>query len=71
MTTLEPHPYSDIVYGTWRLLDDLPGAEPEPLASRLELCADLGITTLDTAYGANSWSGAARPIGWIVARFWS
>jgi predicted oxidoreductase len=49
VTTLEPHPYSDLVYGTWRLLDDPPSAEPEPLASRLELCADLGITTLDTA----------------------
>jgi predicted oxidoreductase len=49
VTTREPHPYSDIVYGTWRLLDDPPGAEPEPLASRLALCADVGITTVDTA----------------------
>ena len=49
VTTPEPHPYSDIVYGTWRLLDDPSSAEPEPLASRLELCADLGISTLDTA----------------------
>lgn len=49
VTTPAPHPYSDVIYGTWRLLDDPEGAEPASLASRLALCADLGITTVDTA----------------------
>ena len=41
--------FSRLVYGTWRLLDDAAGAAPEPLAARLEACADLGLTTIDTA----------------------
>jgi predicted oxidoreductase len=46
--------FSPIAYGTWRLLGDPAGAAPDPLAARLEACADLGLTTLDTAevYGA-------------------
>lgn len=47
--TQKPLPFSDIVYGTWRLLHDPQGAEPELLASRLALAADLGMTTVDTA----------------------
>jgi predicted oxidoreductase len=42
-------PLSRLVYGTWRLLDDPAGAAPELLAARLEACADLGLTTIDTA----------------------
>ena len=40
---------SDVVYGTWRLLDD--GAVPtvEDLKKRFELCLEFGITTIDTA----------------------
>jgi len=41
--------FSRIVYGTWRLLDDPAAAAPEPLAARLEACAELGLTTIDTA----------------------
>ncbi len=44
-----PASFSRLVYGTWRLLDDAAGAAPEPLAARLEACADLGLTTIDTA----------------------
>jgi predicted oxidoreductase len=40
---------SRVVYGTWRLLDDAEGAGPARLAERLRACADLGITTIDTA----------------------
>lgn len=40
---------SRFVYGTWRLFDDADGASPGPLAERLRRCADLGITTIDTA----------------------
>jgi predicted oxidoreductase len=45
---------SRLVYGTWRLLDDVDGAAPERLLSRLQLCVERGITTVDTAevYGA-------------------
>ncbi len=41
---------SDLSYGTWRLLDD--DSSPPPaaeLSARIELCLDLGITTIDTA----------------------
>lgn len=39
---------STLVYGTWRLLNDaIP--TPEALCARLQHCADLGITTIDTA----------------------
>jgi len=40
---------SRLVYGTWRILDDAAGATPEALAARLETCAELGVTTIDTA----------------------
>ena len=40
---------SRLAYGTWRLLDDAAGASPRALVDRLHRCADLGITTLDTA----------------------
>ena len=39
--------FSRLVYGTWRVLDD--GATAQDLNRRLNLCADLGMTTIDTA----------------------
>src|ERR1700690_457177 len=51
--TNQPSPtsprFSRLVYGTWRLFDDPAAAAPEPLAARLEACAELGLTTIDTA----------------------
>lgn len=41
--------FSQLVYGTWRVLDDPATATPEHLMQRLQKCLDLGITTLDTA----------------------
>ncbi len=41
--------FSRLVYGTWRLLDEAASAAPEALARRLESCAALGLTTVDTA----------------------
>ncbi|MFN0078394.1 MAG: aldo/keto reductase family oxidoreductase [Prosthecobacter sp.] len=43
--------FSRLVYGTWRILDDEDKANctPQALLSRFKACADLGITTLDTA----------------------
>jgi len=45
--------FSRLAYGTWRWLDDA-AATPEAGSARLEACADLGMTTVDTAeiYGA-------------------
>ncbi len=40
---------SEIVLGTWRLLDHEPLPSNADLVSRLELCLELGITTIDTA----------------------
>lgn len=40
---------SEIVYGTWRLLDGSPAPTTDDLIRRFELCEELGITTLDTA----------------------
>ncbi|OAI58077.1 hypothetical protein AYO49_01480 [Verrucomicrobiaceae bacterium SCGC AG-212-N21] len=40
--------FSRLVYGTWRILDDA-GANAQELNRRLNLCVDLGMTTLDTA----------------------
>lgn len=40
--------FSRLVYGTWRILDD-PAFTTQELNSRLNLCVDLGMTTLDTA----------------------
>lgn len=37
------------MYGTWRLLDDAAAAAPASLLERLQRCADLGVTTIDTA----------------------
>lgn len=41
--------FSRLVFGTWRVLDDKASASPAQLLERLKLCADLGITTIDTA----------------------
>ncbi len=40
---------SDVIYGTWRLLDGDPRPSVADLTARFELCLELGITTLDTA----------------------
>ena len=40
--------FSRLVYGTWRILDE-PAASSQELNRRLNLCVDLGMTTLDTA----------------------
>ncbi|MDZ4402924.1 aldo/keto reductase [Prosthecobacter sp.] len=48
--------FSRLVYGTWRILDDEDKANctPQALLNRFKACADMGITTLDTAeiYGS-------------------
>ncbi len=41
--------FSRLVFGTWRVLDDKESASPAQLLKRLQLCVDLGITTIDTA----------------------
>ena len=41
--------FSRIAYGTWRLLDHAESAAPRALLERLQRCADLGLTTIDTA----------------------
>lgn len=41
--------FSRLVFGTWRVLDDKDSASPADLLKRLQLCADLGITSIDTA----------------------
>lgn len=50
---IAPHgtEFSRLVYGTWRILDDEDAANrtPQALLSRFKACADMGITTLDTA----------------------
>jgi len=40
---------SPIAFGTWRILDDPATRAPRELLRRLQLCAELGITTIDTA----------------------
>ncbi|NOX99175.1 MAG: oxidoreductase [Verrucomicrobia bacterium] len=40
---------SEIVFGTWRLLDDDSRPSIKDTVERLELCLELGITTIDTA----------------------
>jgi len=57
---------SRLVYGTWRLLSDAAGAAPRALCERLQRCADLGITTIDTAeiYGGYA---VERAIGEALA----
>lgn len=55
---IAPHgpEFSRLIYGTWRILDeeDKSNCTPQALLGRFKACADLGITTLDTAeiYGA-------------------
>ncbi len=55
---------SQIVFGTWRLLDDDSRHTSKDTIERLELCLELGITTIDTAeiyglYTVESAIGAA------------
>jgi predicted oxidoreductase len=40
---------SQLVYGTWRVLDDAASATAPDLLRRLHRCVELGITTIDTA----------------------
>lgn len=40
--------FSQLVYGTWRILDDA-GASASELAARLRRCVELGVSTIDTA----------------------
>jgi predicted oxidoreductase len=49
--SLIPHgpAFSPIAFGTWRVLDDPSTRTPKELLRRLQLCAELGITTIDTA----------------------
>lgn len=50
---IAPHgpEFSRLVYGTWRILDDEDAANkaPQALLSRFKACADMGMTTFDTA----------------------
>ncbi len=41
--------FSQLVYGTWRVLDDTESATPQHLLSRFKKCLELGISTIDTA----------------------
>ena len=41
--------FSRLAYGTWRLLNDAQPPSPRALLERLQRCADLGVTTIDTA----------------------
>lgn len=47
--TREGPSVSRLVYGTWRLLAEPELATPAAIARRLAACADLGMTTIDTA----------------------
>ncbi|MDF1754729.1 MAG: aldo/keto reductase [Verrucomicrobiales bacterium] len=40
---------SEIAFGTWRILDQDPLPSAADIATRLEKCLELGITTIDTA----------------------
>ncbi|MEI6534645.1 MAG: aldo/keto reductase [Verrucomicrobiaceae bacterium] len=40
--------FSQLIYGTWRILDEL-APTPQELNHRINTCVDLGITTIDTA----------------------
>ena len=40
---------SNLIYGTWRILDVTPQPSPRDILKRLEGCLELGIHTLDTA----------------------
>lgn len=41
--------FSQLVYGTWRVLDDAATATPQNLLTRFHKCVELGMTTIDTA----------------------
>jgi predicted oxidoreductase len=43
--------FSRLIYGTWRILDDEDATNktPQAVLSRFKACAEMGITTLDTA----------------------
>jgi predicted oxidoreductase len=41
--------FSQLIYGTWRLLADAESADATSIAARLEACVELGVTTVDTA----------------------
>jgi predicted oxidoreductase len=41
--------FSQLSYGTWRILDDAATANAADVHRRFQLCLELGITTLDTA----------------------
>lgn len=41
--------FSEICFGTWRILDEDPQPSPADVAKRLERCLELGMTTIDTA----------------------
>ena len=41
--------FSEVIYGTWRLLDDSPKPSVADLVERFETCLELGIDTIDTA----------------------
>lgn len=41
--------FSRLAYGTWRLLNDTTPPTAQSVLARLQRCADLGITTIDTA----------------------
>jgi len=49
MTALPRFDTGDLVYGTWRILDDDPAPTPADLAGRLDVCLESGIDTIDTA----------------------
>jgi predicted oxidoreductase len=56
--------FSTMSYGTWRVLDDTATANAPDLLRRLQLCLELGITTIDTAeiyglYRVEEFVGAA------------
>ena len=55
--------FSRIVYGTWRLLDDPAAAAPEPIAARLEACAELGLTTIAEGITEGRQLDALRTLG--------
>src|SRR5262245_39031440 len=59
--------FSQMVYGTWRVLDE-PAASAQELNRRIHLCLELGMTTLDTAeryglYEAEEAPGTAEMAG--------
>jgi predicted oxidoreductase len=41
--------FSHLVYGTWRILDDVSASTPQEINRRLNVCVEQGMTTIDTA----------------------